>query len=260
MEVDEAIARAVATSGSAICFAGGTVVVALVTFLIAGIPLVTTLGYTSAFAVITAVLAALTLLPAILSHPRRPHRVRAPSDVHASEAEGAGTRLLGRLVAIRHWASLGGDGVLGPDPRAADHPAGVASVRPGGHRRDAEVDEERQAYDLMTRGFGPGYNGPFLVAVSVRPKAKTSNTFFTKKKQAESLQTQLKSEQKSGNQQKKQLETGQQSVEQQQASLEKQQKQLQAEQKQLESDGAQLQAEQKQLVAEKNSITRSRTS
>ena len=63
----EAIATAVATSGSAIVFAGTTVVLALLTLLVAGIPLVTALGYASAFAVVTAVAASLTLLPAILA-------------------------------------------------------------------------------------------------------------------------------------------------------------------------------------------------
>ena len=67
--IDEAIATAVATSGTAIVFAGSTVVIALVTLFIAGIPLVTTLGYSAAFAVVTAVLAAITWLPACSRSP-----------------------------------------------------------------------------------------------------------------------------------------------------------------------------------------------
>src|SRR5215207_909624 len=67
MERHESIARAVATSGSAIVFAGGTVIIALLSLWVAGIPLVASLGYASAVAVFTAVLAAITLLPAILS-------------------------------------------------------------------------------------------------------------------------------------------------------------------------------------------------
>src|SRR5205823_12987115 len=66
MELHESIAMAVATSGSAIVFAGSTVVIALLALLVAGIPLVTSLGYSAAVAVMTAVLAALTLLPAVL--------------------------------------------------------------------------------------------------------------------------------------------------------------------------------------------------
>jgi uncharacterized membrane protein YdfJ with MMPL/SSD domain len=67
IERHESIARAVATSGSAIVFAGGTVIIALLSLWVAGIPLVASLGYASAVAVFTAVLAAITLLPAILS-------------------------------------------------------------------------------------------------------------------------------------------------------------------------------------------------
>src|SRR5215831_13907334 len=63
----EAIALSVATAGSAIVFAGTTVMIALVSLAVAGIPLVTTLGLVTAIAVLTAVLAALTLLPAVMS-------------------------------------------------------------------------------------------------------------------------------------------------------------------------------------------------
>jgi putative drug exporter of the RND superfamily len=65
--VRESIARAVATSGGAVAFAGGTVTIALVSLLVAGIPLVTTMGAMAAVAVVVAVLAALTLLPATLA-------------------------------------------------------------------------------------------------------------------------------------------------------------------------------------------------
>jgi uncharacterized membrane protein YdfJ with MMPL/SSD domain len=256
MELEEAIGRALATAGTAICFAGGTVVIALVTLLITGIPLVTTLGYTSAFAVITAVLAALTFLPAVLSLlGDHIESARVPSFMRPKPKEpGRGFwAAWSRFVTGHPWMAMGAASII-----LVPLIIPVTSLKLGQEDIAAtpKDTQERQAYDLMTRGFGPGYNGPLLVAVSLHPKAKTSNTFFTKKKQAENLQTQLKSEQKSGNKQKKQLQQGQQSVEQQQASLEKQQKQLEDQQKQLESDANQLQAEQKQLVAQKNSITK----
>ena len=65
MEVHESIARASATAGGAVLFAGGTVAISLLALVVADIPLVTTLGYTSAIAVGFAILAALTLLPAL---------------------------------------------------------------------------------------------------------------------------------------------------------------------------------------------------
>src|SRR5262249_21706377 len=66
MEVREATARATATSGGAVVFAGVTVVIALISLSAAQIPIVTALGYSSALAVVTAVLGAITLLPAML--------------------------------------------------------------------------------------------------------------------------------------------------------------------------------------------------
>ena len=256
MELHEALALTVATSGSAIVFAGSTVVIALVTLLIAGIPLVTSLGYASALAVITAVLAALTLLPAVLSligphidSGRLPSFMR-PKPKQPGHGFWAGWS---RFVTGHPWMAMGAATILLVPLiiplRALDLGQEDIAATP-------KDTQERQAYDLLAKGFGPGFNGPLLIAVALKPAAKTSNTFFTKKKQAEQLQTQLKSEQKSGNKQKKQLQQGQKSVEQQQASLEKQQQQLEAEQKELESDAAQLQAEQKQLVDQKNSIVK----
>ena len=67
LDVRESLARAVATSGGAVTFAGGTVTIALVSLAVARIPLVTTLGLMAAVAVVVAVLAALTLLPALLA-------------------------------------------------------------------------------------------------------------------------------------------------------------------------------------------------
>src|SRR6516165_4005998 len=67
LDIRESIARAAATSGGAVAFAGGTVTIALISLAVAGIPLVTTMGLMAAIAVVVAVLAALTLLPAILA-------------------------------------------------------------------------------------------------------------------------------------------------------------------------------------------------
>src|SRR5919107_2766746 len=66
MEIDESIARTTATSGGAVVFAGCTVIIALLSLALSGIPLVTTLGYTSAIVVLIAVLAAVSLMPALL--------------------------------------------------------------------------------------------------------------------------------------------------------------------------------------------------
>src|SRR4029450_12359159 len=67
MEVRESIGRAIATAGGAVLFAGGTVAISLLALTVAGIPLVTTLGYTSAIAVVFAIRGAPTLLPALFA-------------------------------------------------------------------------------------------------------------------------------------------------------------------------------------------------
>ena len=67
LDMDESIARAAATSGGAVFFAGCTVTIALVSLAVAQIPLVTTMGLMAAIAVVVAVCAALTLLPAVLA-------------------------------------------------------------------------------------------------------------------------------------------------------------------------------------------------
>src|SRR6185295_1552248 len=74
MPMADSIANAVATSGSAIVFAGGTVVIALLSLAVAGIPLVTSLGLASAVGVVMAVLGAISLLPAFLGLIK--HRIR----------------------------------------------------------------------------------------------------------------------------------------------------------------------------------------
>ena len=65
-EVREAVARAMATSGSAVVFAGSTVIIALLALLVARVPILGAMGYTSALAVLVAVLTAITFLPAVL--------------------------------------------------------------------------------------------------------------------------------------------------------------------------------------------------
>ena len=100
-----------ASSGSAIVFAGSTVVIALASLAVAGIPLVTSLGFASAIAVFMAVLASITLLPAILSllaglgapaeDPRVPPAEASPG------ASGDGTP--GRAAWPRHpWIAVVG--------------------------------------------------------------------------------------------------------------------------------------------------------
>jgi RND superfamily putative drug exporter len=170
LQFDESIARAAATSGGAVFFAGGTVTIALVSLAVAGIPLVTTMGLMAGVAVVVAVIAALTLLPATLAitgphiyslrvrdlHPDA-HKQRGPAakwaDRIASQPLLAGFVALAILIPLTiPLLSL----TLGQQDVAALSTSTTA----------------RRAYDLISSGFGPGVNGPLIVAVSLGSPAK----------------------------------------------------------------------------------------
>jgi RND superfamily putative drug exporter len=172
MEPRESVARAVATSGGAVLFAGSTVVVAVCSLMVARIPLVTTLGLTTGFMVAIAVVCALTLLPAILSlvgHrvnalPLPGRRPDAPLDVeHSRWARFARWIMRNPLVAVT--IALG---ILIP----LSIP--TLSLKFGQSDTGALPASEtaRVAYDDIGAGFGVGRNGPIVVAaVLARPSA-----------------------------------------------------------------------------------------
>ena len=161
----ESIARATATSGGAVFFAGCTVTIALVSLAVAEIPIVTTMGLMAAVAVVVAVLGALTLLPAELAilgprinslRVRRvPREDQAKSGLWAKwAAEIAKQPLIAGLAALAILIPLTIPLLsltLGQQDTAALSTATTA----------------RQAYDLISDNFGPGANGPLIVAVSL---------------------------------------------------------------------------------------------
>ncbi len=165
LELHESLARATATSGGAVFFAGGTVTIALVSLAVAGIPLVTTMGLMAAIAVVIAVLAALTLLPAALAitGPRinslRVRKLHAESHredgLWAKWAAGVANHpLLAGLAALAILIPLSIPVLsltLGQQDVAALSTSTTA----------------RRAYDLISANFGPGVNGPLLVAASL---------------------------------------------------------------------------------------------
>src|SRR5215472_14744717 len=238
----EAIALSVATAGSAIVFAGTTVIIALVSLAVAGIPLVTTLGLVTAVAVLTAVLAALTLLPAVMSLLGRhlfggklPRFLRPRSKPHKV---GFWARWAGLVTGHPWLATAVAAIILAPliiplfSLHLGQEDIGVTPVS----------TTERQAFDLLSAGFGPGYNGPLVVAVKLDPQATESQQYSAQYNQAKALQKDLTNKQKT-------LTAESNSLEAQQASLQDQQSQLQAQQQQLLG-------EEQQLLAEKAALQR----
>jgi RND superfamily putative drug exporter len=170
LSIDESIARAAATSGGAVFFAGGTVTIALVSLAVAGIPLISTLGFMAAIAVVVAVLAALTLLPATLAIAG-PHinslRVRHPpteEQVH----KGLWAKWANEIARYPWIAGIAALAILIPLTIP------LLSLNLGQQDTAAlsSSTTARKAYDLLAKNFGPGINGPLLVAVSLGSPAK----------------------------------------------------------------------------------------
>jgi len=163
MELRESIARATATAGGAVVFAGFTVVIALCSLAFAGIPLVSTLGFTAAVAVVVAVCAATTLLPAMLG-ALGPHinslRVKL-GKTHPDDKEPHGWRRWAEWVSLRPWSASAAALLI-----LVVLALPIFQLQLGQNDISALPKEttSRQAYDSLNKGFGPGVNGPLLIA------------------------------------------------------------------------------------------------
>ncbi len=163
MELRESIARAVATAGGAVVFAGFTVIIALCSLAFAGIPLVSTLGFTAAIAVVVAVCAAATLLPAMLAAlgPRIDSLRVHFGKTHPDDQKPHGWLRWADAVADRPWtaavASLLILGVLAVPLLQLELGQNDISALP-------KDSTSREAFEGMDEGFGPGAYGPLLVA------------------------------------------------------------------------------------------------
>jgi RND superfamily putative drug exporter len=165
-EVSESIVTASATAGRSVLFAGSTVVIALLGLWAAGLPAIGWVGVAASLIVALAVIVALVVLPAIL-RLAGPHieRWRIPGmsvPVAASET-GLGYRLA-RIVQ-RH-ALLGvalSSGLL----LLLSAPVLAMELGNSDAGNNPESYTSRRAYDLMARGFGPGFNGPAVVAFRI---------------------------------------------------------------------------------------------
>ncbi|MFF3742406.1 MMPL family transporter [Streptomyces sp. NPDC002566] len=162
-EKEEAAGRAAGTAGSAVVFAGLTVVIALVGLAVVNIPLLTKMGVAAAGTVVLAVLIALTLIPALLGFAgdrvlgRKARRGRAA--VPPKPNRGA---RWARLV-LRHPVAVLLIGVVGLGTIAL--PAASLEVGLPDDGSQPVSTTQRKAYDLLSDGFGPGFNGPLTVVV-----------------------------------------------------------------------------------------------
>ncbi|GAB3957168.1 MMPL family transporter [Streptomyces sparsus] len=186
-EREEAAGRAVGTAGSAVVFAGLTVVIALAGLSVVNISALTKIGLGAAATVGIAVLVALTFIPAMLGYAgdkvvsRRSRTAdEAGRDARAdTDRPNMGTRWA-RLVMRRPIAVLL-TGTVGLGVIALP----VASLELGLPDDGSQPTSttQRKAYDLLAEGFGPGFNGPLVVVVdagsSDNPKAAADDVAGT---------------------------------------------------------------------------------
>ena len=161
-----ALADAMSSSGAAVVFAGGTVVIAMASLAFTGLGALTSIGLATAIVVLSAVAAATTLLPALLGllgdridRGRLPRRHRP-----AKRAEQTGWWRFAHRVSGRPWPYLVGAVFVLLGLAAPAFAMQTAWPAAGDAPRDTTY---RQAYDLLDEGFGPGINGPLVVVVDL---------------------------------------------------------------------------------------------
>jgi RND superfamily putative drug exporter len=197
--IEQSLATTLATSGKSVAFAGCTVIVSLAGLWLAGLPIVGVMGTTAGIAVLIAVAAALTLLPAMLG--------LLGERLRPAEKAGAATRLAtdpadpasagspdlssgwGRLAGFvgRHpWPNLAASLLILATLAAPVFSLSLGQLDAGSFPTSVG---SRQAYDLITRGFGPGANGPLLVTVTLPGSAAAGRSEATVKAVSGALAT-----------------------------------------------------------------------
>jgi putative drug exporter of the RND superfamily len=165
----EAVGVAAATAGNAVVFAGLTVVIALAGLSVVEIPFLTVMGLSAAATVAIAVLVALTLLPAIIGYAGRRLNPKPNSRAARRERPGA-TAVLGERWArfvTRHPVRTITTVVAGLLVLAA--PALSLQLALADNSSAPTGSTQRQAYDLVSTEFGPGFNGPLTLLVEAHP-------------------------------------------------------------------------------------------
>jgi RND superfamily putative drug exporter len=166
---EEAAGRAVGTAGSAVVFAGLTVVIALVGLAVVNIPMLTKMGIAAAGAVVVAVLIALTMIPALLGYAGR--RIRPAGEKSKLLGGGRARKNPDRPNMGTRWASFVVRrpvavlllGVIGLGAAAVPVTSLELGLPDDGSQPTSTT--QRRAYDLLSEGFGPGFNGPLMVVV-----------------------------------------------------------------------------------------------
>jgi len=180
-EREEAAGRAVGTAGSAVVFAGLTVVIALVGLSVVNIPMLTKMGIAAAGTVAIAVLIALTMIPALLGYAGR--RVKPAGEKSRLLGGGRKPKNPGRPNMGTRWAAFVVRrpvavlllGVIGLG--AAAVPAASLELGLPDDGSQPTSTTQRRAYDLLSEGFGAGFNGPLMVVVDAKDSGHPRTAF-----------------------------------------------------------------------------------
>ena len=172
MEPRAAAIAAVDTAGRAVLFAGITVIIALMGMFLLGLTFLYGVAAAAALAVLFTMIAALTLLPALLAIAgRRVDRLRIPGLGSRTPVPAEKTRWYrwSREIQRRPWPAAllsGGLLILLCVP--------TLSLRLGTNDAGTEPPDKttRKAYDLLAEGFGPGFNGPFVMVAALPDKGE----------------------------------------------------------------------------------------
>ncbi|GAB3163304.1 MMPL family transporter [Amycolatopsis stemonae] len=166
LEVEESVARATATAGSAVIFAGLTVVIALLGLSVAGIPFLTTMGVAAAAAVALAVSIAVTLVPALMSFAGRRLRPRAPKPRRTRRRRDKPqiarwwVRTATRAPLVTVLIVVAGLGICAI-------PAASLRLALPDSGTEEHGSPARDTYEVVSQHFGPGFNGPLVVTADI---------------------------------------------------------------------------------------------
>jgi RND superfamily putative drug exporter len=167
------------TSGRAVLVAASTVAVAMLGLYASGIVFIGLLGLAAVFTVVTAAAGAVTLVPAVLGLAgRNIDRLKVhQSPVAEKGSSGDGWHRYASRIARYPWLFLaGGLAVL------CVLAIPLLSIQTGhvGDGADPTSYTDRQAYDLISQGFGPGYNGPFTIVIDTGKNASADSSLASK--------------------------------------------------------------------------------
>lgn len=172
LQIPDAVGAAVSRAGSAVLFAGVTVIIALSGLWLAGVPFLGSLSWVASVGVLGAMLTCLGLLPAILGLlGDKIERWALPKRSQAKTPPGMWERL-GAATSRRPWLfTIASLAILA----AIAAPALMLQLGQTDDGNAPASQVTRQSYDALKEGFGPGINGPLLVVADLRGASETSS-------------------------------------------------------------------------------------